>query len=194
MASKSPHLRLVHAPLDEVADAEVREHDGGDAPPADVEEAFVRYGRYVAYIGTRILGRPADVDDLVQDVFLEAQRRLHTVRDPDAIKSWLATIAVRKARRMLKRRKMRRFFGLDDGSDYTQVVDETCRPDQRVHIADLYRMLDELPVDQRLAWTLRHLEGESLQRVADLCDCSLATAKRRIAAAHAMLEEELGDG
>ena len=64
---------------------------------------------------------------------------------------------------------------------------------ERVMVADLYRMLDTLSTEERLAWTLRHLEGEQLERVAELCGCSLATAKRRIAAAHAVMGGELGD-
>jgi RNA polymerase sigma-70 factor (ECF subfamily) len=42
-----------------------------------------------------------------------------------------------------------------------------------------------------VAWTLRHVEGESLEEVAVLCDCSLATAKRRIASAHEKIKQRL---
>ena len=45
----------------------------------------------------------------------------------------------------------------------------------------LYAALAALPVDERLAWTLRHVEGSTLEEVAVGCGCSLATAKRRIA-------------
>jgi RNA polymerase sigma-70 factor, ECF subfamily len=44
-----------------------------------------------------------------------------------------------------------------------------------------------------VAWSLRHIEGERLDEVAALCECSLATAKRRIAAASVRLEEMLSD-
>lgn len=46
-------------------------------------------------------------------------------------------------------------------------------------------MLESLPLEERLAWSLRHVEGHALEEVAAACDCSLATAKRRIAAAEA---------
>jgi DNA-directed RNA polymerase specialized sigma24 family protein len=42
-----------------------------------------------------------------------------------------------------------------------------------------------------LAWSLRHLEGERLEDVAERCGCSLATAKRWIATAQARLEKEI---
>ena len=39
------------------------------------------------------------------------------------------------------------------------------------------------PSDQRIAWSLRYVEGYALGEVASACGCSLATAKRKIAAA-----------
>jgi RNA polymerase sigma-70 factor (ECF subfamily) len=54
-------------------------------------------------------------------------------------------------------------------------------------------VLDAVPADQRIAWTLRHIEGEQLEAVADLCGCSLATAKRRITAVSRTLEEAFSE-
>ena len=58
-------------------------------------------------------------------------------------------------------------------------------------LAAVYRVLDRLPVNQRLAWTLRYVEGEQLERVAELCNCSLATVKRRIKSAHDAVQREV---
>lgn len=57
---------------------------------------YRRYGRLVHGI---LLSRvpPGEVDDLVQDVFLLAMRRLHTLRDPAAFGGWLAMIARNRA-------------------------------------------------------------------------------------------------
>ena len=60
---------------------------------AEVAELFRRYAPYVATIGLRLLGRDDELDDLVQDVFIEAHRGLHSLRTPDAIKGWLARAA-----------------------------------------------------------------------------------------------------
>jgi RNA polymerase sigma-70 factor, ECF subfamily len=193
------HLRLL-SPEHPVSPEDPRE-DGGSAgdpgdptaAPVDLGTAFRAYSRYVAYIGMRVLGRRDEVDDLVQDVFLDAVRGMERLREPTAAKAWLATLTVRKAHRILRRRRLRRFFGLDEGADYGEIVDPRASASERAMIADLYRMLDALPAAERIAWSLRHLEGEPLERVAALCDCSLATAKRRIAAAHAVLSAELAD-
>ena len=44
----------------------------------------------------------------------------------------------------------------------------------------------------RVAWILRRVDGHSVAEVATLCECSPATAKRRIAAAAVAIEEVLG--
>ncbi|HEY8427606.1 MAG TPA: sigma-70 family RNA polymerase sigma factor [Sandaracinaceae bacterium] len=181
------HLRLV-------APAPPTEEPAPEVAPSDLDGAFRAYGRYVGYIALRILGRPDEVEDLVQEVFLDAHQRLGTLRDPGALKGFLATLTVRKAVRALKRRKVRRFFGFDDAFDYAQLADAAASPHERALVAEVYRVLDELPAEQRTAWVLRHIEGEKVERVAELCGCSLATVKRRIAAAQATLYGELSDG
>jgi RNA polymerase sigma-70 factor (ECF subfamily) len=186
-----PRLRLITPDPDSTPPPAA---EGPIAPPVDLETAFKAYGRYVAFIGMRILGRRDDVDDLVQDVFLDAVRGLDKLRDPNAAKGWLATLTVRKAHRALRRRRLRWHFGLDEGADYGEIVDPSASAAERAMIADLYRLLDGVPAEARIAWSLRHLEGEPLEKVASLCGCSLATAKRRIAAAHQVLSAELADG
>jgi RNA polymerase sigma-70 factor (ECF subfamily) len=50
-----------------------------------------------------------------------------------------------------------------------------------------------LPTAERIAWSLRTIEGLTLPAVAAACGCSLATAKRRIAAARAAIADHVGE-
>lgn len=50
----------------------------------------------------------------------------------------------------------------------------------------------QLPVNERVVWTLRHLEELELVEVAEAAGCSLATAKRRLSRARARLQRRLG--
>jgi RNA polymerase sigma-70 factor (ECF subfamily) len=165
-----------------------------DVEPLSDVELFRRYAPYVARIGLSILGRESDVDDLVQDVFLAALGQRHQLRDPGAIKGWLATVAVRTARRRLRMRRVRAFVGFDDAGSALELRDQRLSPEGEALLGRVYEALDTLPVDDRIAWTLRHIEGEQLAQVAEKCGCSLATAKRRIDAAHTRLHRELGAG
>jgi RNA polymerase sigma-70 factor (ECF subfamily) len=49
-----------------------------------------------------------------------------------------------------------------------------------------------VPTQPRIAWILRFVEDYRLDEVADACGCSLATAKRRIAAAQTVVDAHLG--
>jgi RNA polymerase sigma-70 factor (ECF subfamily) len=161
--------------------------------PLSLETIFRRYSRYVAAVALRLIGRDDEIDDVVQEVFLVAVRGMGQLRAPEAVKGWLATVTVRVAGRRLRRRKLRGFFGLDRSPGYDQIAASDAPPDQRALLARVYKLLDELTVSERLAWTLRHVEGEQLDAVARICGCSLATAKRRIASAQAKLDEALAD-
>lgn len=183
MTATTPNLRVVDG----------QGAEGGEPPLSD-EELFKRYAPYVARIGLRLLGREADVDDLIQETFLAAFKQRGQVRNEGSIKHWLATVAVRSARRQLRRRRARSFVGLDTGaSEGVELPAAGMTPEGKALLAKVYEVLDTIGVEQRLAWTLRHVEGEKLERVAQRCGCSLATAKRRIAAAHAQLQAEFDD-
>jgi RNA polymerase sigma-70 factor (ECF subfamily) len=163
------------------------------APVLTTAAAFRRYAPYVAKIGMRILGRRDEIDDFVQDVFVQVHRHLDTLREPAALKGWLAKLAVHEATRRLRRKRVRAFFGMHSAHDYSDVADGAASPEQRALLTRVFSTLDALPAPERVAWALRHLEGETMERVAELCGCSLSTAKRRVAEAERVLAK-LGVG
>jgi RNA polymerase sigma-70 factor (ECF subfamily) len=165
------------------------------AQPPALADLFRQYARYVATIGFKLLGRDDELDDLVQDVFIEAHRGLHQLRDVDAAKGWLARITVRRAVRRLRRRKLRGFFSLEAlGPEAPVVVDGAASPEERAHVSATYRRLEALPVPQRIAWLLKNVEGETLDSIAALCGCSKATIQRRLRAAKSALGDGNGNG
>jgi RNA polymerase sigma-70 factor (ECF subfamily) len=171
----------------------VPEGPQAEAPErCDIDETFRRFAPYVARIGMRILGAGADVDDLVQEVFLDAQRGLEGLKDPNAVRHWLATIAVRKARRTLLRRRRWRWVGLE-GPETEPLLAESLSPETRAALIAVYRILDGVSPDARLAWIMHRVEDQPLDRVAEMCNCSRATAHRRVVEAQRALKEGLTD-
>jgi RNA polymerase sigma-70 factor (ECF subfamily) len=159
-----------------------------DDDPDDFAALFRRFAPYVGRIALSVLGSADEVEDVVQEVFVTAHRHLGTIRDRAATKAWLSRIAVREAARRLRRRRFKRILGIaGDVADSPHLADHGATPEQRAMLLSIYRSLDRLPTAERLAWTLRRVEGERLDAVAQLCGCSLATAKRRIAAVDAHL-------
>jgi len=160
--------------------------------PVEFEELFARYGQYVAKLAARMLGSgDSEIDDVVQDVFWIASRRLTQIADMIQARGWLATVTTRVVRRRLRRRQFRRLFHASPHR--SEVPAPGATPEQRALLKRLYEILADLPTEQRLAWSLRYLEGEPLDAVAAACGCSLATAKRRVSAAKKVIDEVFGD-
>jgi len=60
--------------------------------------------------------------------------------------------------------------------------------DERAQLVLAGRRLAKLPLTLREPWVLRFVEGCTLEEVAEVCGCSLATAKRRLVEAQARLD------
>jgi RNA polymerase sigma-70 factor (ECF subfamily) len=168
----------------------VADIDSRVSGPIDTSELFRDLAPYVAAVGLRLLGRHDEVDDLVQDVFLAAYRARAKLRTRHEAKKWLTVVAVRKARRRLRFRRLFVWLGLDD-HEPEQLTAGGVSPEDEAFLAQVYALLDRLPVAVRLAWTLRHVQGEELAAIAELLGCSLATVKRRIAAADESIAKEV---
>lgn len=191
------------AAVDAASSAQAAAATPGALSPSSWGQLFSDHGQFVAQVALRVLGRDDDVDDVVQEVFLTAMADIDKLRTPAAVRGWLKTVTVRKAYAVLRgrsRRKLWAFFGIgrggrdgDLGGAVFEVPATGATPEDRALLLRIYRLLDELPASERLAWTLRYVEGEQVEAVAALCGCSLATAKRRIAAAQAFLERTLND-
>jgi RNA polymerase sigma-70 factor, ECF subfamily len=181
-----PSLTVVRSPQLPVPDAYVPEH---------LESFDVLYRRYAPYVGSiavRLLGRDGEVDDLVQDVFLEVLRGLKRLREPAAFKGWLAQITVRTATRRLRQRNLRRLLHMPDvTAEYASLATATATPDQRALIAQVYRVLDRLPAKTRVIWILRNVLDEPLHAVAQLAECSQSTVQRRLIDAQELIDTEL---
>lgn len=163
----------------------------GRPPPLGIEELFREHARAVASVGLAMLQSPEEADDLVQDVFLRAWRALDRLEDRQGARPWLMTIAIRLARTRLRRRKLTRMlFGIDEPA-IERVAAPGSLPEHQDMVKHLYRVLDALPVELRIAWVLRNVQEETLQSVAELCGWSLSTAKRRIQLAEARVSARL---
>lgn len=188
-ASLRPALRLVGA--SQAGEVTFAPPSPRDVDPRDFDDVFRRYSPYVARVALRLLGNDGEVDDLVQDVFLEAHRGLSSLREPGALGGWLARICVRRATRRLRRRRLLALLSLETVSERDLPFDVGASPEQRADVARIYRHLDRMPAVERVAWLLRHVEGESLDDMVGLCGCSKSTVQRRLRSAEARLEREV---
>jgi RNA polymerase sigma-70 factor (ECF subfamily) len=150
------------------------------------EQLYRRHVRYIAGMSARLLRSTDGAEDVVQDAFAIAFAKIGSLREPEAFRGWLASIAVSQIHRLLGRQRLLRMLGLDRGLDdapLDALARHDCPVEARSELAALDAVLRELPPRQRIAWMLRHVEGEPIDAVAEACRCSRATVKRWIAAA-----------
>ncbi len=157
-------------------------------PIRSFDDCFRRYHRLVATIGLRMLGTRGEVEDFVQDVFLEVHKSYGSLRDPSAAKGWIRAIAVRVAIKRLRRRRLKAAFGLDEPSDLGPFPVEA-NQEQAAMVSEVYRALESVPAKARVVWVLRHVEGEKLEAIAEVAGMGLTTVKRHLAVATARLQE-----
>ena len=174
------------------ASVRIQRPDPDAAARQRLDELFKEHAPYVARLAYRMMGRDVDIDDVVQDVFVLLLRHIGRIRQPDAVRAWLATTTVRLTRRRLRVKSLRLLLGLSDDVGLTEVRDGGSSPEERLAFRAVHAALEGVGVNARIAWTLRYLEEERIEDVARLCGCSRRTAKRWIARAQRAVKEALG--
>ena len=161
---------------------------------ADKLDELVRaHAQYVAGLAYRLLGRDAEVDDVVQDVFVALLRFHGSIRDPKALRAWLGTTTVHFSQRRLRARRWRSWLKLDE-PEPSSVATSGASAEEHLALARVHRALSGVSVTARVAWVLRYVEQERMEEVARLVGCSLTTAKRRVEAAQVAIRRALDDG
>ena len=119
----------------------------------------------------------ADVDDLVQSVFLRVHEKQESLRDADRLDAWVFQIARNSIADHFRRRT---FATLEESLvDPVNLNDDS--PNRNAEVAGwLPEMIEELPADQRRAAWLYEFEGVPQQEIADRESISLSGAKSRI--------------
>ena len=160
----------------------------GGSVAIDFEAIYAKHARYIAGVVHRLMGDDGELDDIVQETFVDAIEGLKRLVDPSAVRAWLVTVAVRRTRRVLARRRRRMMFAFWTVDFSPRASD----PRDRAAVDDLYDALARVPADVRIPWVLHRIEHLSLPETAAACEVSLATVKRRIADAEERLERRLG--
>lgn len=110
------------------------------APNAEAD-LYELFSPFVARLAFRLLGRDGEIDDLVQDTFLEAFRNPPTSSNPALARKWLATIAVRLVGRKLRRRRIACFLGFDDGVHDEHLLAPGASPETQAIVKSVYQRL-----------------------------------------------------
>jgi len=136
----------------------------------------------------RILGSNREMEDLIQDVFIEVFRSLDRFRGEAKLSTWIARITSRVAMAHIGRRK-------PAAQSLDSVPEVAAREPRADTVAEareaaerLYRALDRVDAVHRIAFSLHVIEGLPLREVADVMEASLVATKSRVWRARRELE------
>jgi RNA polymerase sigma-70 factor (ECF subfamily) len=153
------------------------------------EELYRAHASRLYNVACRLLGNPADAEDLVQEAFLQAHRKLDTFRGDAALGTWLHRLLVNLGLDHLRSRAGRTAqatSGLED----VKVVPFS-RPDTVGERIDLEHAIARLPDGSRAAFLLHDVEGLDHREVAEILGVSEGTSKSQLHKARLKLREML---
>jgi len=145
----------------------------------------------VAY---RMLGNSADAEDMLQEIFLAAHRKLDSFRGDSALGTWLYRLATNLCLDHLRSRAARSNQLTDSIDDEVGLSDIGSRrlADRTVDKMDLERALEQLPEGCRTAFVLHDVEGLEHREVGEMLGIAEGTSKSQVHKARARLRSILG--
>lgn len=179
-----------HSDLNETSVAElVLQAQSGDRSAMD--QLYCRFQQHVLNIAYKRLGNWDEAQELSQDVFIQAFRRLNQLQTPEAFAGWLRQIVHRMAINRLTRRQI-------PASVDHEILEATitCTNDpleavlsseQKVQVHQGLGRLGELDRKTLVAF---YLDGQSINQMSDAFDAPIGTIKRRLHVARKRLAKE----
>ena len=161
--------------------------------PAATRELFRRHKNRVHASLFRALGSNRDMDDLLQEAFLQVFQSLRGWRAEASLATWVDRVAVRCAYRYLAQRSRRIVTDVLEDEDAVALTATAAGPGARRQLARdgvkrLYAVLDELSPAARLAFTLHELDGRPLAETAELVGSTVTATKLRVWRARKRIE------
>ncbi len=134
------------------------------------------------------LGIREDAEEITQDVFVEVFKSIPSFRGNSSLKTWVYRIAITKSleyQRKAKRKKRFAFLVSISGENQdvldSSIVDHPGIDTEDGERADLlFKSMEKLPENQRIAFTLHNLDGFSYKEIAETMDISLSSVESLI--------------
>lgn len=167
----------------------------GAGDQAAFEALYQQHATRLYNLATRMAGRHADADDLLQDIFLLAYRKIGSYRGDSTLGTWLYRLAMNHCLDVLRSRQTRM-------GQHTDSIDE---PDAMPVVApapalgdlsplDLERAIERLPSQCRAAFLLHDVEGFGHVEVGAILGVSEGTSKSQVHKARLRIRQYLSGG
>jgi len=149
------------------------------APWQDIE------ARLRPFVARRV--SPADIDDVMQDIFVRMQRGLPTLRDEERLTSWLFQLARNSVAEHMRKKARHPLLDGDEAEDAAPAPEDDDREAMRSLSTCVTMFVAALPSPYREAVTLVELEGLTAREAADIAGVSVSGMKSRVQRGRAQL-------
>jgi RNA polymerase sigma-70 factor (ECF subfamily) len=158
------------------------------------EELYRAHSGRLFSVACRMLGNTADAEDLLQEIFLAAHRKLDSFRGDSALGTWLYRLATNQCLDYLRSRAARSDQLTGALDDELGLADPSSRAlgERAVTRMDLERAVAELPEGCRAAFVLHDVEGLEHREVAEVLGIAEGTSKSQVHKARLRLRTLLG--
>jgi len=145
-------------------------------------ELFRTHRQDVARLAQRMLGRRTDLEDIVQEVFLQVHRSIRDFRHGARFSTWLYRVTVNVVLMHRRAAKSRPVFG--EAPEHLAAVDQGARADEQLErqrrVQAFHRLLDRLSEKKRLVFVLHELEGLAPGEIAKIVGSPVLTVRTRL--------------
>ncbi|HKO46485.1 MAG TPA: sigma-70 family RNA polymerase sigma factor [Polyangiaceae bacterium] len=146
--------------------------------PWAVSEAWRRFAPMVLMTAERALGSRTEAEDVAQDAFIRLFRSVKTLREPERLRSFVYSIAIRTLKSQLRHRRLRAWLSFQDPETLAELRYFTLDLESRDALRRFYILLDRLSTRDRLVFILRRVEAMTVEEIATTMDIAPSTVKR----------------
>lgn len=148
-----------------------------------------------------IVQNETEAEDLAQDVFIKVYEKIGTFKGDSKLSTWLYRIATTTALDHLRSKKRKKRFGflqsLSGSGDEKESIPDFNHPgvslDNKERATVLFKAIDELPENQKTAYTLHKLEGLSYRDVSEVLNTTVSAVESLMSRANQNLRKQLED-
>src|SRR6201997_1475774 len=174
----------------------IRRAQAGDSTA--FEFLYQLHSRRVYALCLRMVGNPADAEDLMQEAFLQLFRKISTFRGESAFSTWLHRMTVNVVLMRL-RKKVLPVASLEETTESDEesggLRKDVGAPDLRLSGAvdrvNLERSIEKLPPGYKTVFVLHDIQGYEHNEIAEIMDCSVGNSKSQLHKARTRLRELL---
>ena len=165
-----------------------------DGDKEALQQLLSRHWSWLKALAYGVLGSARDLDDVMQDMCLRAMTRIHTLREPECFRAWLAVLTRREALKYCQR-KGRRPVAVELDSEVLESIAHVDGPleslVQAEQCARIFDAAELLPQIYREVFMLAHTRELTYTQMAEVLDVPMTTMQIRLVRARRMVQKRV---